>query len=104
MDGCSIRVIMWVCVTDIPDAPQRRHNTLGDAFCREVLNRGYNKQLQASGYDNVHIPADFDLDLSLKRSFIFYLNVKAEFNKKDVLLVYLASRQNDKWYESHPKT
>ena len=97
MDGCSIRVIMWVCVTDIPDDPQRRHNTLGDAFCREVLDRDFNKQLQASGYDHVHIPADFDSDLSLKRWFIFDLNVKEELNEKDVLqiphLVYLASHK-----------
>ena len=94
LNKCPIHVIMWVCVTDIPDGPQRRHNTLGDAFCREVLNQDFNKQLQASGYDHVYIPVDFDSNLSLKRWFIFDLNVKEELNEKDVLqilhLVYLA--------------
>ncbi|KAE8389271.1 hypothetical protein BDV23DRAFT_184673 [Aspergillus alliaceus] len=69
-----MRVIISACVTDIGGNPQRRHNTLGSAFCEEVLHREFRASLQPTGYDHVHIPADFDSVKPVKRWFIFDLN------------------------------
>ncbi|KAB8076362.1 hypothetical protein BDV29DRAFT_170110, partial [Aspergillus leporis] len=96
-----MRVIISACVTDIGGHPQRRHNTLGTAFCEEVLNREFFATLQPAGYDHVHIPADFDAVKPVKRWFVFDLNVRGELGAADVAQiphrVYLASRQGDKW-------
>ncbi|GAB1202902.1 hypothetical protein APSETT445_001526 [Aspergillus pseudonomiae] len=96
-----MRVIISACVTDIGGNPQRRHNTLGSAFCEEVLNREFHAPLQPTGYDHVHIPADFDSAKPVKRWFIFDLNVRGELGADEVAQiphqVYLASRQGDNW-------
>lgn len=96
-----MRVIISACVTDIGGNPQRRHNTLGSAFCEEVLHREFRASLQPSGYDHVHIPADFDSVKPVKRWFIFDLNVRGELEADEVARVphsvYLGSRQGDKW-------
>ncbi|KAF7587766.1 hypothetical protein BBP40_006726 [Aspergillus hancockii] len=96
-----MRVIVSACVTDIAGPPQGRHNTLGKAFCEEVLNREFLAPLQPTGYDHVHIPADFDTTKPVKRWFIFDLNVRGELDAAEVAQiphrVYLASRQGDKW-------
>lgn len=99
----SQRVIVYTRVSDIPGNPQRRHITLGDLLCREVLNQDFHPQLQLNGYDHVHIPADFDTDRPVKRWFVFDLNVVTELAPEDVAQiphqVFLASRQEgDKWY------
>jgi methylsterol monooxygenase len=97
MDGCAARVVIWTCVTDIPGVPQGRHHALAQAFCAKHLQRDFNWKLQASGYDHVHIPGDFDSDQPLKRWFILDLNVTGELGKEDVLRiphqVFLASYQ-----------
>ncbi|WEW61600.1 hypothetical protein PRK78_007091 [Emydomyces testavorans] len=102
-DDSPMRVIICVCITDIPGNPQRRHNTLGDAFCNEILHRDLDKNFDPFGYDYVHIPCDFDSDVPLKRWFIFDLNVKEEFTTEQLLRVrhrvYLASRYDGSWYE-----
>ncbi|GMF67424.1 unnamed protein product [Aspergillus oryzae] len=96
-----MRVIISACVTDIGGNPQRRHSTLGSAFCEEVLNREFRASLQPTGYDHVHIPADFDSTKPVKRWFIFDLDVRAELGADEVAQiphqVYLASRQGDNW-------
>jgi methylsterol monooxygenase len=101
MDGRVLRVIIRVCVSEIPGDPQRRHTTLGEAVCRQVLNREFTTDLQASGYDHVHIPADFDSDGPLNKWFIFDFGVKEELSTDEVLqiphLVFLARLDGDKW-------
>ena len=97
------RVIVYARVSDVPGNPQRRHITLRDLLCREVFNQDFHPQLQVTGYDHVHIPADFDSAKPLKRWFIFDLNVVTELAAEDVARiphqVFLASRQaGDKWY------
>ncbi|KAF5866614.1 hypothetical protein ETB97_010707 [Aspergillus alliaceus] len=82
-----MRVIISACVTDIGGNPQRRHNTLGSAFCEEVLHREFRASLQPTGYDHVHIPADFDSVKPVKRWFIFDLNVRGELEADEVARV-----------------
>lgn len=102
MDDIPRRVMVYACVTDIPGNPQRRHNTLGEALCNQVLGREFHAELQPSSYDHVHIPADFDSDQPLKRWFIFDLNVKQQLTTEAVgqlpHFVYLASFQNSELY------
>jgi methylsterol monooxygenase len=97
----STRIIIYVCVADIPGSPQRRHIALGDAVCRDLLNRKFHATLHPAVYDHVHIPPDFDSVIPLKRWFIFDLNVREALSYNDVTrmphLVYLASRQGDEW-------
>ncbi|EAU31844.1 predicted protein [Aspergillus terreus NIH2624] len=98
MDDEPTRVIVYTCVTDIPGDPQRRHNTLGQALCKQVFGREFHAELRPSSYDHVHIPADFDSDQPLKRWFIFDLNVKDQITVEAVSqiphAVYLASCQS----------
>ena len=95
------RVIIYACVTDLPGNPQARHYTLGDLFCKQVLKRHLNAKLQVSGYDHMYIPPGFDSDQPVKRWFIYDLNVTGRLKEEELLaiphMVFLASRQNDKW-------
>ncbi|KAL2869444.1 uncharacterized protein BJX67DRAFT_379000 [Aspergillus lucknowensis] len=96
-----MRIVIYVCVADIPGNPQRRHITLGDAVCRDLLNRRFHATLHPAVYDHVHVPADFDSALPLKRWFIIDLNVRETLSYSDVTRiphpVYLASRRGDEW-------
>jgi len=57
---------------DNSDGLKRRHNTLGEAFFRQILYRNFKIGPQVSSYGHVHIPDDFDSDLPLKRWSIFF--------------------------------
>ncbi|KAE8151401.1 hypothetical protein BDV25DRAFT_138923 [Aspergillus avenaceus] len=98
-----MRVVVYVCVTDIEGNPQQRHITLGNALCENIWSsRGFRAALLPTGYDHVHIPPDFDAAKPVKRWFIFDLNVRGELSADYVVSqvphqVYLASRQGDKW-------
>ncbi|KAI9759977.1 MAG: hypothetical protein M1840_002754 [Geoglossum simile] len=100
----QVRVIIRVCVSDIPGDPLARHQTLGDQFCQQTLLRPFSTKLQASGYDHVHIPGGFDLDKRVNRWFIYDLNVTTELEKEglDTIphMVFCASRQNDHWWDA----
>ena len=102
MNDIPRRVIVHVCVTNVPGDPQRRHNTLGEILCKQVLGREFHAKLQPPCYDHVHIPADIDSDQPLKRWFIFDITVKQQFDTKAVTQlphsVFLASWQNGKLY------
>jgi methylsterol monooxygenase len=95
------RVIIQAVVNSIPGNPQQRHNTLGDAFCGQILGREFCAKLRPSGYDHVHIPGDFDSTEPLKRWFIFDLGVTGELNTEMMsqipVDIYLASYQHEKW-------
>ncbi|TQB67560.1 hypothetical protein MPDQ_005267 [Monascus purpureus] len=101
MDFDSKRVIIKARVTDIDGEPQRRSNTLGEAFCKQVLGREFHAQPQPTGYDHVHIPGEFDSAEPKERWFVFDLNVTGELSKEDVAQiphqVYLASRRGNTW-------
>lgn len=98
----SVRAVVYANVTDIPGNPQRRPDTLAEAFCSQVLGREFNPTLQPSSYDHVHIPAEFDSDQPLKRWFIIDINVKEQLTTESVKRiphqVYLASCQHAEWY------
>ncbi|OCK73608.1 hypothetical protein K432DRAFT_430502 [Lepidopterella palustris CBS 459.81] len=95
------RVILHICVTDLPGSPQNRHNVLGNAFCQQILKRAFNNKLQTSKYDYMHLPPNFDTDKSVRRWFVLDLDVNCRLEKDEVLAlhhqVYFVSRQNNEW-------
>ncbi|KAL2834174.1 hypothetical protein BDW59DRAFT_137448 [Aspergillus cavernicola] len=99
METPATRAMIHTCITDIPGLPQQRHTTLGELFCKKVLGREFHGKLQPACYDHVHIPADFDSELPLKRWFIIDLGVKQQLTTEAVSdiphLVYLGTWQND---------
>lgn len=96
------RVLLRVCVTDIPGCNQKRFHALGNDFCQYHLGRNIRDRPSLSGYDHPHIPGDFDSDKPLKRWFVYDFNVKGPLTKEQTLVlphdVYIASRQGDDWY------
>ena len=96
------RVILQICVTDLPGCPQNRHNTLADIFCRQVLNRRCCYELQLPAYDYMHIPPHFDTDKPVRRWFVLDLNVQSRLSRDEVLslphAVYSVSWQENRWY------
>jgi hypothetical protein len=96
----SQRVILHVCVTDLPGSPQNRHNFLGDLFYKQVLKRDFNNKLQISNYHHMHLPPNFDTDKPVRRWFILDLNVNCRLDRTKILSiphkVYFVSRQNNK--------
>lgn len=107
-----MRIVVYVCVSDIPGHPQCRHIALGEAVCRDILGRKFHSIPRPAFYDHVHIPADFDSSLPINRWFIFDLNVREALSPNDVKRiahqVYFASRQGNEWcinwVLSEPKT
>jgi len=103
MDSSTqMRAIIFVCVTDLPGEPLRRHTTLGEIFCSEVLHRPLNTQLHPSGYDGMIILEGFDSDKPVRRWFIYDLNVKGPLSQEELVAmiphkVFLASRECGKW-------
>lgn len=95
------RVIIRVCVTDIPGDPLKRPWTLGRLFCDNVLQRHFQPSITSSGFDSLHIPPDFDSSQPIRRWFIYDLDVIRELKREELLqiphLVYLATLQHDKW-------
>ncbi|KIV98884.1 uncharacterized protein PV09_09374 [Verruconis gallopava] len=95
----SHRVILQVCVTDLPGSPQNRHNVLGNAYCKQILKRNFNNQIRATGYDFMHLPPNFDMEKPVRRWFICDLNVNRRLDKEQVLKlphsVYSVSRHNN---------
>ena len=94
------RICIYVCVTDIDGCPQRRHLTVGDQFCQEILGSHFNSALHPASYDHVHIPGEFDSLQPLKRWFILDLAVRKRLGDNEVSNlpheVYLASKQDGK--------
>lgn len=98
------RVIIRVCVSDIPGEIGRRPNTLGQKFCSQILHRDFKKEIELSGFDSIHIPPGFDSTEPVSRWFVYDLNVKGELDKDAVKaiphFVYFASLVNEKWLVS----
>ena len=98
---CSERIIIYVCVTNISGIPERRHTTLGEVFCDQVLGKKFQPVLDTTSYDFVHIPGDFDSPEPLNRWFILDLHVTSELSQEEVAqiphCVYKASCPNNNW-------
>lgn len=96
-----LRVIIRVCVTDIPGDPVERAYRLGCDFCEQILQRPLCIKIQAGGYDAVHLLPNFDSCNSVKAWFLYDFNVTSRLDKKQILMipheVYLATRQADSW-------
>ncbi|RFU25280.1 hypothetical protein B7463_g11064, partial [Scytalidium lignicola] len=101
MYGIPIRVIIRVCVTDIPGNPLERVYQLGSDFCTQMLARPFRTKVQEEGYDAMHILPNFDPKNSVKAWFLYDFNVTRPLSKEEVLQIqheaYLATRQEDSW-------
>jgi hypothetical protein len=97
----EIRVIIRVCVTDLPGDPHRRHTTLGELFSESILHRPIQQQITATGYDGIVIPPGFSSEKPVNKWFIYDLNVQSTKTRDEMLRVphkvYLASRREDDW-------
>lgn len=93
------RVIVRVRVTDIPGKPLRRHTTLAEIFCNQVLHRPLNPQPNPSCYDGMHIPEGIDSDNPVKRWLIYDINVQGPLNQEELLdiphKVFLACKNGE---------
>jgi len=100
----QMRVIICVYVTDIPGEPLRRHTTLGELFCDQVLHRQLNSQLNPSCYDGMHIPEGIDSDNRVKRWLIYDINVQGPLNQEELLniphKVFLACKNGKELYRT----
>jgi hypothetical protein len=83
--SAQMRVIIRVSVTDIPGKPLRRHTTLGEIFCNQILHRSFNSQPNPSCYDGMHIPEGVDSVLPVKRWFIYDINVRGPLDREQLL-------------------
>lgn len=91
------RVCIRACVTDVLGDPLNRTTTLGQEFCRKILNRQFQSMPALARYDHGHIPPSFDSLKPVSVWFVFDLNVTSELTKGQLNnlphYVYLASRQ-----------
>jgi len=91
------RVCIRACVTDVPGEPLSRTTTLGQEFCRKMLNRQFRSKPALEGYDHDHIPPSFDSLKPVSVWFVFDLNVTSELTREELSgvphYVYLASKQ-----------
>ncbi|KAH7317667.1 hypothetical protein BKA65DRAFT_541701 [Rhexocercosporidium sp. MPI-PUGE-AT-0058] len=101
MANDSQRVIIRVCVTDIPGNPQERVYKLGRDFCQQILHRSFNNNLQDACHDAMHFLPNFDSENDVKAWFIYDFNVTKPLSKEEILAVphavYHATRQGDIW-------
>jgi hypothetical protein len=102
------RVLLRVCVTDIPGSNQKRFHTLGNDLSQHHFQRNIQDIPSVSGYDRPHIPGDFDFDKPLKRWIIYDFNVEDPLTKEQTLAlpydIYIASRRGENWQSFQPCT
>jgi len=95
-----MRVVIYVVVTDIPGEALRRHTTLGEDFCQQILKREFHPQ-QGEVRDGVTVQGEFDKEEAVKRWFIYDLDVTQSLDQNQLLevphQVYAASRTDSGW-------
>ncbi|KAH6706298.1 hypothetical protein DL95DRAFT_411718 [Leptodontidium sp. 2 PMI_412] len=96
-----LRVVIRVCVTDIPGNKLARATRLAHDFSEQVRRRPFNNNLNAECHDSEHLLPNFDSDNAVRAWFLFDFDVKGPLTKGEVLAlpheVYHASRQGDAW-------
>jgi hypothetical protein len=101
MNKDPLRVIIRVCVTDIPAKPVERVYRLGRDFCQQILHRPFNKNLQDECHDAMHFLPNCDSEKNVKAWFLYDFNVTGPLDKVQVLAipheVYHATRQGESW-------
>lgn len=102
MDKKPLRVIIRVCVTDIPGDRENRVYRLGTDFCGQVLDRPFNNNMQDECHDAVHFLPNFDSENNLRAWFLYDFNVMGSLDRGQILeiqhKVYLATWQGESWY------
>jgi len=95
------RVLIRVCVTDIPANPQERVYHLGRDFCQQILRRPFNNNLQDECHDAMHFLPNSDSENNTKEWFLYDFNVTGPLIREEVLTilheVYYATRMKDTW-------
>jgi len=105
MNNIPIRVIIKAYLKDIPAEIDQRVHRLGGDFCKQMLGRPINIQVQQGGYDAMHFLPGFDSvirnDEDISRYFLYDFNVTGRLDKKELLGIehrfYLATRSEDSW-------
>jgi hypothetical protein len=96
-----LRVIIRVCVTDIPGEILERVYHLGCDFSTQILARPPSTIVKAGGYDFMHVLPNFDSSNAVNAWFLYDFNVTGPLDKEEVLTipheVYHATRQADSW-------
>ncbi|KAK0110166.1 hypothetical protein ONS95_002817 [Cadophora gregata] len=104
IDTEPLRVIIRVCVTDIPGEPEKRVHRLGSDFCEQIISWPFNNDLQDKCHDAMHFLPDFDSENNVRAWILYDFNVVEPLDKGQVLeiqhLVYHATRQGESWYVS----
>ncbi|KAH6716265.1 hypothetical protein BKA61DRAFT_479327 [Leptodontidium sp. MPI-SDFR-AT-0119] len=99
MDQKPLRVIIRVCVTEIPGERENRVYRLGTDFCMQHLNRPLNNNLQAECHDAVHFLPNFDSENDVRAWFIYDFNVTGSLERAQILeiqhRVYHSTRQGE---------
>ena len=102
MDQKPLRVIIRVCVTEIPGERENRVYCLGTDVCRQLLNRPLNNNLQDECHDAMHFLPNFDSENDVRAWFIYDFNVTGSLERAQILeiqhKVYHATRQGESWY------
>jgi hypothetical protein len=105
MNNNPTRVIIKAHLRDIPAETKQRVHRLGSDFCKQMLGRPINIQVQQGGYDAMHFLPGFDSavrnDENISRYFIYDFNVTGRLDKEELLGIehkfYLATRIGDSW-------
>ncbi|EPE36891.1 hypothetical protein GLAREA_09054 [Glarea lozoyensis ATCC 20868] len=102
MSNSPLRVVIRVCVTDIPANPQERVYRLGCDFAEQILRRPYNNNLRDDCHDAMHFLPNCESENSLRAWFVYDFNVTEPLDKTQVLTishaVYHATRQGEPWW------
>lgn len=98
----EMRVIIRVCVTDIPGNPLARFLTLGDIFCKQYFHRPLNSIPNTKVYDGMVILDGFDSGKPVNRWFIYDINVKGPRSRQELVAevphrVFLARNDKGTW-------
>jgi hypothetical protein len=101
MNKNPLRVVIRVCVTDIPAKPVERVYRLGCDFCQQILNRSFNKNLHDECHDAMHFLPNCDSENNVNAWFLYDFNVTGPLDKGQVSAipheVYHATRQGESW-------
>lgn len=111
MNNNPTRVIIKAHLRDIPAETKQRVHRLGSDFCKQMLGRPINIQVQQGGYDAMHFLPGFDSairnDENISRYFIYDFNVTGRLDKEELLGIehkfYLATRIGDSWWAKKEK-
>ncbi|KAF2758961.1 hypothetical protein EJ05DRAFT_509837 [Pseudovirgaria hyperparasitica] len=84
-DHSPVRVIIAVCVTNIPGEIGYRVTKLGEMFSRSVLNRPLQREMSATvRFDYAHFLEGFDSEEPVTKHFVYDFNVNGAITRSSL--------------------